>query len=136
MFVPNASIFKLDDDQMVKDQVTHKRHVILSGTEWRDTAVTFPSAKQKRCSALWSVSTLFMVVGDWGGRGRKPYRTAISEQVGISLGEVSTKLMPRFIISPGDCFYPHGPKKAGDVRFRETFEVCHVSFVLLEPIQS
>lgn len=82
------------------------------------------------CSSQLAANIL--VIGDWGGSGRAPYRTRISTAVGQATGKVAESINASMVLSVGDMMYPRGAKSVDDHRFRDTFEVslsvfeCHV----------
>ena len=72
---------------------------------------------------LGTVVAHSLIIGDWGGYGRPPYRTALSSAIGKAAGHVGRDLRIVSVFSPGDAFYPHGVHSVKDRRFHDTFEV-------------
>lgn len=66
----------------------------------------------------------FMIIGDWGGQGDKPYYTEAEKYCAESMGQVAADIGSQFTLSMGDNFYENGVTDVNDKRFKETFEVC------------
>ncbi|GAX83740.1 hypothetical protein CEUSTIGMA_g11165.t1 [Chlamydomonas eustigma] len=84
-----------------------------------------------QCYMLSSIGPddgVFFVVGDWGRRGSDSQQTATSLMV-----STARCILPQFIISTGDNFYPHGLEHAADPQILDTFKNVYSSHSLQVP---
>ena len=65
----------------------------------------------------------FLVLGDWGGKPKKPYYTKSEDDIAEQMGKVASGINANFTIVVGDNFYEDGVTDVDDPRFKETFEV-------------
>lgn len=65
----------------------------------------------------------FMMVGDWGGKSKKPYYTESEGRIADQMGKTAADIGANFTIAVGDNFYDDGVEDVDDKRFKETFEV-------------
>ncbi|XP_065914958.1 tartrate-resistant acid phosphatase type 5-like [Dysidea avara] len=64
----------------------------------------------------------FLVLGDWGGKPKKPYYTKSEDDIAEQMGKVASGINANFTIVVGDNFYEDGVTDVDDPRFKETFE--------------
>jgi acid phosphatase len=70
----------------------------------------------------------FVVIGDWGRRGRWHQR-----EVAVQMGRSAAAIGSRFVISVGDNFYPDGVASATDRHWQNSFEQIYTDPALMTP---
>ena len=93
-------------------------HPTLSSLLALCVAALFCSAAQGENGVL-----RFMMVGDWGGKSKKPHYTDAEMSVSEQMGKTAADIGANFTVAVGDNFYDDGVKDVDDKRFKETFEV-------------
>ena len=71
----------------------------------------------------------FMMVGDWGGKSKKPHYTDAEMSISEQMGKTAADIGANFTVAVGDNFYDDGVKDVDDKRFKETFEVRHYRYI-------
>ncbi|XP_045157760.2 tartrate-resistant acid phosphatase type 5-like [Mercenaria mercenaria] len=67
-------------------------------------------------------SVRFLVLADWGGRPRYPYKTKVQIDVAQQLAITAERENASFVLSLGDNFYMNGVRNMLSSRFQTTFE--------------
>jgi tartrate-resistant acid phosphatase type 5 len=70
----------------------------------------------------------FLAIGDWGDKGSIDQR-----QVADAMRLTARQTAPRFVISVGDNFYPHGVSSIDDPQWQESFELIYNDPALMCP---
>src|SRR5580692_6262701 len=70
----------------------------------------------------------FVVIGDWGRRGRWHQR-----EVATQMGRTAATLGSQFVISVGDNFYENGVDSVTDPYWRTSFEQIYTDPALMTP---
>jgi len=60
----------------------------------------------------------FVVLADWGGLPKFPFRTPIEEAVAARLADVGGRINASFVLALGDNFYYDGVTDVDDPRFQ------------------
>lgn len=83
---------------------------------------TFKVASKTEDGKAFNESLSFLVMGDWGGKGTKPYTTEGQLRSAVGMNTVAEKIGSQFVIGLGDNMYTNGVTDEYSERFSITFE--------------
>ncbi|KAK2153471.1 hypothetical protein LSH36_296g04043 [Paralvinella palmiformis] len=80
-----------------------------------------------QCFEVDAQKLSFVVLADWGGLPKFPFRTPIEEAVAARLADVGGRINASFVLALGDNFYYDGVTDVDDPRFQETYNQVFLS---------